>query len=279
MHGDCRHSETQLQYWGRFVEVINDSIYNHPRYYDLVFGADCAAETRFICDVNQKYLNNRATRLFEPACGTGRLMFSLAKRGFEVEGIDLNPKAIEFSNRRSDRHGYPQTAFVADMASFRAKRKWDLAFNTVNSFRHLTDTASTLSHLQCMAEQTKRGGIYLIGFHLTPQTVEPTDWESWSARRGNLSVITKMWTIDRSPRERLETFGMHFDIYTPTRLFRISDELRMRSYTSIQFASLIEKSGRWEIVGTYDFTYDINQPITIDPSSEDVVYILKKKQN
>jgi hypothetical protein len=88
-----------------------------------------------------------------------------------------------------------------------------------------------------------------------------------------------MWTIDRSPRERLETFGMHFDVYTPTRLFRISDELKMRSYTSLQFASLIEKSGRWEIVGTYDFTYDINQPITIDPSSEDVVYILKKKQN
>ena len=106
------------------MEVINDSIYNHPRYYDLIFGADCAAETRFICDVNQKYLKNRATRLFEPACGTGRLMYYLAKRGFEVEGIDLNHKAIEFSNQRSKRYDLPQTAFVANMVEFQAKRKW-----------------------------------------------------------------------------------------------------------------------------------------------------------
>ena len=165
------------------------------------------------------------------------------------------------------------------MSEFRAKRKWDLAFNTVNSFRHLTDKTSTLSHLRCMAKQTKRGGIYLIGFHLTPETENPTDWESWSARRGHLSVITKMWTINRSPRKRLETFGMHFDVYTPTRQFRISDKLRMRSYTKNQFASLIKESNCWDIVGTYDFTYDINQPINVDSSSEDVVYILKKKQN
>lgn len=261
------------------MEVINDSIYNHPRYYDLIFGADCAAETRFICDVNQKYLKNRATRLFEPACGTGRLMYYLAKRGFEVEGIDLNHKAIEFSNQRSKRHDLPQTAFVANMVEFQAKRKWDLAFNTVNSFRHLTDKPSALSHLRCMAKQTKRGGIYLIGFHLTPETEEPTDWESWSARRGNLSVITKMWTINRSRRKRLETFGMHFDVYTPTRQFRISDELKMRSYTQHQFASLVEETNCWDIAGTYDFTYDIKHPITVDSSSEDVVYILKKRQN
>jgi hypothetical protein len=32
-----------------------------------------------------------------------------------------------------------------------------------------------------------------------------------------------------------------------------------------------------EVVETYDFAYDIDNPITIQPETEDVVYVLKKK--
>ena len=72
------------------LETINESIYDHPKYYDLVFGADCAAEIAFIVGCGERYLTGRCERMFEPACGTGRLLFWLAKRGFDVAGLDLN---------------------------------------------------------------------------------------------------------------------------------------------------------------------------------------------
>jgi len=259
------------------VEVVNESIYDHPKYYDLIFGNDCAAELRFICGVIEKHLGGKARRLFEPACGTGRLLYGLAKRGFDVEGIDLNPKAVEFSNRRFKRHGRVPTAWVADMSDFRPKRKWDLAFNTINSFRHLTSSKAALDHLRCMAEGTRRGGIYLVGLHLVPTTTEPCHEESWSARRGHLSMLTHMWVVERNPRQRFERFGMTFDVYTPSRQFRIEDELKMRSYTQKQFRTLVEDAKTWEIVETYDFTYDVNEPIEVDSSTEDVVYVLRKR--
>ena len=258
------------------MEVVNESIYDHPKYYDLIFGNDCAAELRFICEINQKYLGGKAKRLFEPACGTGRLLYRLAKRGFEVEGIDLNPKAVAFSNQRFQRHGRAPTAWVADMSDFRPKRKWDLAFNTINSFRHLTTAQAALDHLRCMAESTRRGGIYLVGLHIVPTAGDACEEESWSARRGHLSVLTRMWTAERNLKQRFEKFGMTFDIYTPTRQFRIEDELKMRSYTQKQFQSLVEDAQTWEIVATYDFAYDINDPIEVDSATEDVIYVLKK---
>ncbi len=119
------------------MEVLQESIYDHPKYYDLVFGADCAAEVKFILACGKKYLSKPPQRMFEPACGTGRLLFSLARRGFDVAGLDLNEKAVEFCNVRLKRHGFRPTAFVADMADFRIPRKFDIAFNTINSFRHL----------------------------------------------------------------------------------------------------------------------------------------------
>ncbi|MEZ6087468.1 MAG: class I SAM-dependent methyltransferase [Pirellulaceae bacterium] len=259
------------------MQVINESIYDHPKYYDLVFGADCAAELRFICDVNQQFMNGKATRLFEPACGTGRLLHGLAKRGFEVGGIDLNSKAIEFCNQRFERNAIATRADVADMSDFKPKKKWDLAFNTINSFRHLTSEQEAFDHMRCMANGTRKDGIYLVGIHLTPTAAPPSEEESWSARRGHLSIVTHMWTIERAPKKRLERFGIRFDIYTPKAQMRIVDELKLRSYTPKQFQALIDAEGSWNIEATFDFGYDIREPITVDATCEDVIYVLRKQ--
>lgn len=259
------------------METITESIYDHPKYYDLVFGSDCAAEMKFIQKINDAFLKGKARQLFEPACGTCRLIYGLAKKGFAVEGIDLNEKAVVFGNERFKRADLRPTAWVADMADFTAKRKFDLAFNTINSFRHLPTAKAAQAHLSCMANSAKSNAIYLIGLHLNPKKGEMVDQESWAARRGHLSVLTHMWTESRNSRTRTDRFGIHFDIYTPTRQFRISDVLSMRSYNREQFLRMVDHEGSWEIEQTYDFGYDIDKPIELDDTSEDVVFVLRKK--
>jgi SAM-dependent methyltransferase len=264
---------------GELMEVLNESIYDHPKYYDLVFGADCAAEVKFILACGKRYSSKPPQRMLEPACGTGRLLFALAKRGYEVAGLDLNQKAVDFCNDRLQRHGFPRTAFLANMADFHVSRKYDLAFNTINSFRHLDSGSAARSHLECMARAVRVGGLYLLGVHLTPTEVAPSDTESWSARRGHLAINTYMWTNQRDPARRVERFGIQFDVHCPSRSFRISDELVLRSYTAAQMNRLIRSSPKWQTVGTYDFGYDIRCPITVDATSEDVVYVLKRKRS
>ena len=259
------------------MEILHESIYDHPKYYDLVFGADCAAETKFILGMAEEYLKRPAKRFFEPACGTGRLLHALARRDYSVDGLDLNPKAIDFCNARLERHGFTDRAFVADMSDFRLKRKCDVAFNTINSFRHLPSEATANGHMNAMAEAVRRGGLYLLGVHLTPTKAEPSEGESWSARRGHLAVNTHMWTNSRDSRKRVERFGIRFDIHRPSGSVRIEDELVLRSYTCRQMANLIERSGCWEILATYDFAYDLNDPIKVDETSEDVVYVLRRR--
>lgn len=259
------------------MQVLNESIYDHPKFYDLVFGADCAAETKFILGCAEEFLNRPAKRFFEPACGTGRLLYSLARRGHDVDGLDLNEKSVAFCNDRFARHKMPYRAFVADMSDFRSKRKSDVAFNTINSFRHLSSEAAARGHFLAMANAVRVGGLYLLGVHLTPTDAAPSDGESWSARRGHLSVNTHMWTNSRDPKKRVERYGIRFDIHRPSGSVRIEDELVLRSYTQRQMASLIGRSGLWETVATYDFGYDLADPITVDATSEDVVYVLRRR--
>ena len=59
--------------------------------------------------------------------------------------------------------------------------------------------------------------------------------------------------------------------------FRIVDEMDYRIYTAKQMQNLFSNVRELEIVETYDFSYDIDDPVTIGPQTEDVVFVLRKK--
>ncbi len=256
------------------------SIYDFPNYYDLVFGSDTAAELKFLDDCFDRFVDGPVKRAFEPACGTGRLMYRLGKsKGIEVGGIDLNAKAVEYCNRRLARLDIRGRAQLGDMSNFFVEKQFDAGFNTINSFRHLQSEQAAVGHLNCMARTIRAGGIYVLGLHLTPTRGEATDEESWSARRGQLAINTHMWPIEKLPRARLERFGIRFDVYKPTDSFRIEDILELRSYTAKQFRAFLGSIDGWELAGFFDFGYDIRQPIDLDAETEDVVAILKRKEH
>jgi hypothetical protein len=131
--------------------------------------------------------------------------------------------------------------------------------------------------LKCVADALRRGGLYVLGLHLTPTEVDPSEEESWSARRGNLTVNTHLRTIARDRRKRQERFQMHYDVFTPTRTFRIADEITFRTYTLPQFLRLLSRVPDFEFVEAYDFSYDIRRPVLLGGDSEDVVFVLRKK--
>lgn len=259
--------------------IIEGSIYDYPKYYDLLFGSDWKAEFEFLHACFPKHSDRKVKRVFEPACGTGRLLVKLLKAGYEVGGNDLNEKAIDFCNARFARLSFPETACVGDMCDFKVKKKYDAAFNLINSFRHLATEAQAVAHLKCMAASLNVGGLYCLGIHLLPTKGERMEEEAWTARRGNLQINSYMWSKGLDTKGRNEPLGITLDIYTPTKHQRIVDHMDYRTYTKRQFDTLLKKVPELEVEATYDFAYDIKQQITIDPTTEDVVYVLKKRKS
>jgi SAM-dependent methyltransferase len=259
------------------MEVIQAHLYDHPKYYDLVFGSDWKAEFDFLEGCFDIHTTRVVRRLFEPACGTGRLLYRFGAVGYDVGGNDLNPHAVEYCNRRLESKGIPGRAQVGDMSRFRLPRKVDAAFNTINSFRHLQTEQQAYDHLQCMANCLSRGGVYVLGFHLTPQSPRHGDEEWWTARRGHLTINSRLWSIEIDLRNREERVGMTYDIYTPTRQFRLEDETIFRTYTAEQFDTLLKGVPELEVAATYDFAYELDCPIQVDRRTEDVIFVLRKR--
>ena len=258
-------------------EILEGHLYDYPAYYDLIFGSDCAAEVSFFEDCIEHLAGRTVRRLYEPACGTGRLLVRLAGRGYVVAGNDLNPRAVDYCNERFKRAGWDPPAAVGDMADFRLRRKVDAVFNTINSVRHLDSESAARSHLGCVAEGLARGGLYLLGLHLTPGSGPRDMGETWSARRGHLAIVSNLQSVSIDRRRRVERFEMTFDIYTPTRHRRIAGILKYRTYTLAQIRRLVASVPSLEWVESFDFCYDVDRPITVDESTEDVVLVLRKR--
>jgi hypothetical protein len=85
-----------------------------------------------------------------------------------------------------------------------------------------------------------------------------------------------MWTKKRDLRARNEELGMTFDVFTPSKQFRIEDEMHYRIYTAKHLQQLLNRVPELEHIETYDFCYDIDGPIEIGKETEDVVLVLRK---
>ncbi len=258
------------------METIAGHLYDYPKYYDLIFGSDCAAEFKFLKACFEKYSKKPVKRLFEPACGTGRLVIHFAKAGYEISGNDLNEKAIAYCNARLKRSGFPESTFVGDMADFTLKKKADAAFNMINTFRHLSSEKIAEAHFRCVADSLNKGGLYIIGLHLTPKTPSKCISETWSSTKGNLSVVSNLWTISTDLKKRQERIGVTYDVYTPTKQFRVTDETMFRTYTMEQMFSLLATEPRLRLLEMYDFRYDTDWPIDVTHQTEDIVYVLQR---
>jgi SAM-dependent methyltransferase len=262
----------------RFKTInVHGTLYDYPKYYDLVFGDGAGVECEFLKGCFDLYADRRVRRVFEPACGSGRLLIKLAERGFEVFGWDTNQASIEYCNNRFERRGLPPPAVLGDVVNVSLPSKVDAAFNMMSSFQLLPTERAAESHFRSMAANVAKGGLYILGLHLMPSRGVPIQRERWAATRGKLSVVCHIWTKKICSEQREVRCGMVTEARTPRARVRIVEDCVFRAYSVVQIQRLLDKIGYFEPVATYDYNYDLVNPISVGPETQDVVYVLRRR--
>jgi SAM-dependent methyltransferase len=69
-------------------------------------------------------------RMLDVGCGTGVFSVWAAKRGYDVTGIDLIPRALEMARERGAKEGVSVSWVEADVLSFAAPKPFDLVLDS-----------------------------------------------------------------------------------------------------------------------------------------------------
>jgi SAM-dependent methyltransferase len=251
--------------------------YDYPAYFDLAFRDETQEEANFLEAACARYCSFPVQRLLEPACGSGRLIVELARRGYHMTGFDLSEPMLKYAGGRLARRGLNAELSQGDMTEFRLARPVDAAFNTFNSFRHLLTEEAALSHLRCVANALRPGGIYVLGLHLLPPDASEESTERWTAQQGRTKLNATLKVVASNRRRRLETLRISMRIRTPKRKVRIESDFTLRLYSPRQMKQLLAQAAQFELCDVFDFWYEIDHPLRLTDEISDTVLILRKR--
>ncbi len=139
------------------------------------------------------------------ACGEGMYGIYLARKGFDVTGIDFSEKAIEYAKQNAEKAKVKVKFINLDVTNLaQIRRKFDFALEW-GLLHHLTQD-ELVSYIPKVSETLRKGGLYLTAsFNInSPEYGKP------GQRYRETPIGTKLFY--RSQQELIELFEPHFDI-------------------------------------------------------------------
>ncbi len=261
------------------MPVVFDELdwYSSPLYYDIVFEEDTRLEGTFLEAMSERYAGTQGRRVLEPACGSGRLVEELARRGFRVHGFDRSREMLAFARERLDREGLDAELSVKDMESFRVRGRFDLAHCMVSTFKYLLTEEDARSHLACVARSLVPGGLYVLGLHLSDYTSSARSRERWVGEREGTRVVCNIqgWPADR--RRRTERVRSRLVVTEAGAERKLETNWTFRTYDARQLRRLLKSVPELELVSVYDFTYDLDRERDLDDDQLDSVLVLRRR--
>lgn len=256
--------------------------YETPLYYDMVFDMETRSECDFLDVMYARYVPGGGGRILEPACGSGRLVAEMARRGYRVTGFDISEGALGFARERLGRAGRSRKNRMARvenarMESFDLGRDFDLAHCLVSSFKYLLTEEHARDHLARVADALRPGGVYVLGFHLSEYDDRTMSRERWVARRDDIKVVCNIQSWPPDPRRRREKMRSRLVVERPGKVTRYQTEWEFRTYDADQFTALLARVPALAHVATYDFDYNPDAPLEFGEERLDQVVILQKQ--
>ena len=121
--------------------MASETIYDHPLYYDILFGFDRSKEAEFYHRTFQRCRVGMGEPVLEVACGPARVARLLARRGWQVSALDHSAAMLAFAAAEAASEATPLETLCADMTAFSAGTLFAAAFNPLSSFRLLHSDA------------------------------------------------------------------------------------------------------------------------------------------
>jgi ubiquinone/menaquinone biosynthesis C-methylase UbiE len=189
----------------------------------------------------------------DQACGTGRHLFPLIKRGLEVHGADISADALRFARKEAEKHGIRPTLYHQRMEECDIPHEYGTIYIANGSFQIIVDRQLALSTLTGFLHHLSPGGQLLVE-SFVPQEVtkgttandaeHPTRWEPIPRRGAEGEIVTTLWSESVDLFEQTLLSKRRYDLYVNEKCVRSETHAHvMRWYHHHEFIMMLERAG------------------------------------
>ena len=147
--------------------------------YDLLYtDKDYEAECNLIEDVFLKYRNGEIKTILDLGCGTGNHAIPLARRGYQVTGVDISEDMLVCARAKSQSAGNEGQIFLhGDIRCIDLHHKFDAVLMMFAVLGYQTTNEDVLSSLNTASRHLKPGGLFICDVWYGPAVLmqRPTE--------------------------------------------------------------------------------------------------------
>ena len=223
-------------------------------YYDIIYHVlvDYEAECNILEEIFHKHSKRKVQSILDVGCGTGNHSYILAKRGYEVVGIDLSEQMLQIAREKATGGLRNPEFHNMNMRRIVLGRKFDAALILFGSFTYLLKDSDVKSCLSSIRKHIVGRGLIVFefwhnsGMYPAAETISGhRPWDKTEDKKASRLVI-RLGTSRYDTLTNLMTILFdHYVIDTKRRkvLTQFQETHVMRTYDISEVKRLLTENG------------------------------------
>ena len=245
--------------------------------YDLSKGFDSlAAEMLYACmwggppEGELTFLERRIRAngglALDQACGTGRHLFPLQKRGLKVHGADASADALRFARMAAEEHQVTPTLFHQRMEECDIPHRYGTIYVANGTFQILGDREQAFRTLERFRQHLVPGGELLLELIVPEEAKEgggntdvdnPVRWPPEPRHGAEGEIVTTLWSESVDLFEQILVSKRRYELMVDGKCVRTEVHAHdLRWYYQHEMVMMLDRAGYEEIRTYGDYSED-----------------------
>ncbi len=153
--------------------------------------------TRQVDFLIEKLKLNGSERILDLACGFGRHILELARRGFEVVGVDITPDYISYASRQAEKEKLSARFLCCDIRDVDFENEFDVVLNMADgAVGYLENDEENLKIFKTVSKALKSGGKHFMDIMNGSYAATHFPCKMWDAGEKCLTLSNFEWDSD-----------------------------------------------------------------------------------
>lgn len=111
----------------------------------------------------RRYEKGTTSLVLDLGCGTGSMTNTLARRGYDMTGVDYSPEMLDVARARAEKEGLRNILWLCqDMTEFELYGTVEAVVSTLDCINHITDKASLSECFSLVHNYLSPDGLFLF---------------------------------------------------------------------------------------------------------------------
>ena len=187
------------------------------------------------------------------ACGTGSLTYELARRGYEMIGVDLSPEMLTEADHKAMEEGVSIRFACQDMTELELGEEADCILSLCDSMNYLTEDGQLEDAFRSIAQHMKKESFFLFDMNTEYKFKEVLGQNVFGSAEEHEAYI---WENDYDEEEKINEYYVSFFIENEEGLYERMEEFHYeRAYSVKEIEEGLQAAGMElvEIMDGYSF--------------------------